>query len=1097
MKISKRNTVILFFVVIVSVLVYAYPNGAAYNSGIDGTGASGGGGCGSCHSSATTDAAKVELDSAGVAVTSYRPGLSYTVKISASNGSSSSLPKFGFQVAVVQSSGAGSNPVDAGTFGTLPASVRKTTTAQSQLTETIIEQSAAITATSGGGANGSTYIESIPWTAPAAGTGSVVIYGVMNEVNGNGSESGDKYQKATAVTITEAVVVAPVASVSISETTGSNPTCSGTSVTFTATPTNGGTAPTYQWQVNGANAGTGSTFTTSTLANGDVVKCIMTSNLSGVTGSPATSNTITMTVNPSVTPTVTVTPSQTTICSGTSVNFTSAITNGGTTPAYQWKKNGTNIGGATSSTYSSSALANGDLITLQLTSNAQCANPASVTSTGVTMTVNSAVTPSVSIASGSGTTICSGQNVTFTATPTNGGTTPAYQWKKNGSAINGATSSTYSTTTLANGDVITVDLTSNAACASPTTTGSNSLTMSVGAAVTPTVSIASNGGTSVCSGQNVTFTATPTNGGTTPAYQWYKNGTSVGGATSATYSTTGLANGDVITVSMTSNANCASPASVNSNALTMSVVTNGTPSVTIASNSGNNICSGQNVTLTATPVNGGASPAYQWKKNGSNINGATSATYSTTGLVSGDVITVQLTSNSACVSTTQATSNAITFTVVTNVTPSVSISANTGNTICAGQNVTFTATPTNGGTPTYQWKKNGTDISGATGATYTTNALSNGDVISVVMTSSLGCASPAGATSNTITMSISGGVTPTVSISSGAGTSICAGQSVTFTSAPTNGGTTPTYQWQVNGSNVNGATNPTFTTTTLNNGDVVDVVMTSSLGCVSTSTVTSNTLTLTVGAGGAALLSISSNQGLGICQGTSVMFTATPVNGGATPSYQWQKNGVNVGSNSPTYIDASLSNGDVVTCTMTSSLGCASPAQASSNALNITVYTNPVANITQSNDTLVATPGVIYQWYLNNIAIGGATGQTVVPVSNGDYTVMITDAHGCQSISSAFNVNYLAINEVGPLQSVSVYPNPTEGNVTVDLSSVKAGSLTMKAFDMNGRVLYENENHDLSGQKVQLDLQLLQQGVYFLQISDGKSSVYRKLIINR
>ncbi|MDF2437905.1 MAG: hypothetical protein K0Q95_2281, partial [Bacteroidota bacterium] len=68
---------------------------------------------------------------------------------------------------------------------------------------------------------------------------------------------------------------APVASVSIAQTTGTNPTCAGSSVTFTATPTNGGTAPTYQWQVNGVNSGTGATFTTNTLTNGQIVTCIM------------------------------------------------------------------------------------------------------------------------------------------------------------------------------------------------------------------------------------------------------------------------------------------------------------------------------------------------------------------------------------------------------------------------------------------------------------------------------------------------------------------------------------------------------------------------------------------------------------------------------------------------------------------------------------------------------------------------------------------------------------------------------------------------------------------------------------------------------
>jgi hypothetical protein len=75
--------------------------------------------------------------------------------------------------------------------------------------------------------------------------------------------------------------------------------CAGTSVTFTATPTNGGAAPAYQWKVNGANVGANSTtFISTTLANNDVVTCVLTSNASPcLSGSPATSNSQTITVN--------------------------------------------------------------------------------------------------------------------------------------------------------------------------------------------------------------------------------------------------------------------------------------------------------------------------------------------------------------------------------------------------------------------------------------------------------------------------------------------------------------------------------------------------------------------------------------------------------------------------------------------------------------------------------------------------------------------------------------------------------------------------------------------------------------------------------
>jgi uncharacterized protein (TIGR02145 family) len=74
----------------------------------------------------------------------------------------------------------------------------------------------------------------------------------------------------------------------------SNPFCPGSSVIFTATPINGGTTPAYQWKVNGVNAGTNSHTFTYNPANGDSIRCVMTSNLGCVTNNPASSSEIIM-----------------------------------------------------------------------------------------------------------------------------------------------------------------------------------------------------------------------------------------------------------------------------------------------------------------------------------------------------------------------------------------------------------------------------------------------------------------------------------------------------------------------------------------------------------------------------------------------------------------------------------------------------------------------------------------------------------------------------------------------------------------------------------------------------------------------------------
>ncbi len=218
------------------------------------------------------------------------------------------------------------------------------------------------------------------------------------------------------------------------------------------------------------------------------------------------------------------------------------------------------------------------------------------------------------------------------------------------------------------------------------------------------VTIAADPGNTVCAGTSVTFTATPVNGGTTPTYQWYNGVTAINGATGSTYTTVPV-QGDAIHVVMTSDITpCATNNPATSNEITMTVNANVPVSVTIAANPGNTVCAGTSVTFTATPVNGGTTPTYQWYNGVTAINGATGSTY-TTVPVDGDAIHVVLTSDiTPCATNNPATSNEIPMTVTANVPVSVTIAANPGNTVCAGTSVTFTATPTNGGTaPSYQW----------------------------------------------------------------------------------------------------------------------------------------------------------------------------------------------------------------------------------------------------------------------------------------------------------------------------------------------------------------------------------------------------------
>ncbi|GAT63022.1 leucine-rich repeat protein [Paludibacter jiangxiensis] len=255
--------------------------------------------------------------------------------------------------------------------------------------------------------------------------------------------------------------------------------CSGSPATFTATSTDGGDSPAYQWKLNTKNipGATNCIYSTTTLANNDIISCDVSSTLSFLVSNSAMSNVITMKVTPSVAPVVSIASSVSKIYPGGSVTFTATPINGGTTPSYQWYLNGDAISGATNSTYTSTTIKDNDEIYCVLTSSFPCATIPTATSNTITMSMIS-VAPLVSIKS-STTKIYSEGSVTFTATPTNGGTAPAYQWYLNGVAISGATNNVYESATLKDNDEISCVMTSNFPYVTTSSATSNTITMEV------------------------------------------------------------------------------------------------------------------------------------------------------------------------------------------------------------------------------------------------------------------------------------------------------------------------------------------------------------------------------------------------------------------------------------------------------------------------------------------------------------------------------------------------------------------------------------------------------------------------------------------
>jgi gliding motility-associated-like protein len=183
-----------------------------------------------------------------------------------------------------------------------------------------------------------------------------------------------------------------------------------------------------------------------------------------------------MQVNPIITPSIQISTSLNTVCSGTPVSFSAEDVNGGTSPSYQWQKNGINAGD-NSPNYMDNALQDGDVVTCRLISNLGCRSTDTISSNNIIMNITPLASPSVLITA-SQTSICPETTVSFNAIPVNAGVSPVYQWKKNGVTV-GSNINSYTDVFLSDGDIINCTVTSNAACLATPSATSNALAISV------------------------------------------------------------------------------------------------------------------------------------------------------------------------------------------------------------------------------------------------------------------------------------------------------------------------------------------------------------------------------------------------------------------------------------------------------------------------------------------------------------------------------------------------------------------------------------------------------------------------------------------
>ena len=486
-------------------------------------------------------------------------------------------------------------------------------------------------------------------------------------------------------------------------------------------------------------------------------------------------------------------------------------------------------------------------------------------------------------------------------------------------------------------------------------------------------------------------------------------------------------------------------------------------------------CTGDTLTFSVTAaVNPGTSPTYKWYVNGVLTSTGTSFTSST--LNNGDAVHAQITSNSSCAIPDTGSSNYITVTHGT-ITPTNSIAVINGNNPgCPNQVLTFQATPTTpGNAPTYTWRVNGVPAGNATNIF--SGTFNNGDIVTATLHSTANCAVPDTAISNPITVVINYD-SQAVVIYTLATFPVCATHNVTFEATTLNIG--ETLQWQINGVNVPGATNHTFTTNQLANNDVVTAVISITNSCIYNPIDTSNAITVTVDPSTTPSLSMTITQGNNPgCLDSLLEFTGVVANMGVNPNLVFLVNGVQVGTGT-VFSSTGLLDGDVVTFRGNQTDGeCYTSDTLSSSIVMHLTPTPPTPLLSLIGNMLVATGAGNYVWYGPNGLIPGQATNTYHPTTIGGYWC-VNISNGCRSNPS--NVLTISMLNIGNynLEHVKIYPNPTSGQVVLDWGS--SVNVKVDVFNVTGQGLLHMDINNQS--KKIMDLSYLPNGDYFLVIKD-------------
>lgn len=603
------------------------------------------------------------------------------------------------------------------------------------------------------------------------------------------------------------------------------------------------------------------------------------------------------------------------------------------------------------------------------------------------------------------------------------------------------------------------------------------------ACTSPTLSVISNDIT--CHGaHNGSISVTATGGVAPYTYSW----TSSTGFTSTATTITGLDSGSYTVVVTESGGGCTTTQTININ----------TPQpLEVVTSSNAPFCPGGTLALYSTTTGGTEPYMFSWTGPNSFTAAVDNPTIANATAANNGVYSVTVTDAHNC--TTGST-----FSVLLYPEPIVNLGPDTGY-ICGG-----TPVPLDAGNlgSTYLWN---------TGAVTETIVATVVGPYSVAVTNMYMCVGY-----DSIYIASSPYVAPSVTIDTFTN-NICQGTPVTFHATPVHGGDAPVYLWRKNGVIISGATNDTYTDPSLNNNDYITTRLTSSFACASPTTAYSDTARVTVVANDTVSVSLTHLPDTA-CSGTPITFTASAVNGGLSPYYEWIRGGSVVGTGN-TYV-YSPTTVETVTVHLVSSIVCHVPDTVSASG-SFVLYPHlvPHAHTTFTpNDTVAFLGQVItffceetyggasptYQWYVDKVAVPGATNSSYARhVYNNDTVKCIVNSSDVCAIPRRDTSNtviiyasFLGINGVNASHTeISIFPNPSDGNFTLNgtVGVLNDEQVLIEVRDLKGSLVHRQTAMARNGElNEQLSISAqLPEGMYLVKVQSDADEQLLKLVIKK